>query len=123
MWTCKNCHEEVEDSFEVCWKCGSTWDGVRDETFRREQDAGEVAARPDVDHAIAQRFRCAKCGGRESTVERLAMTNNGAGRLLNVQNRTFLAICCQKCGFTEFYNDRTWGGSSNLLSILDLLFG
>ncbi len=22
MWTCKNCNEENEDSFEICWNCG-----------------------------------------------------------------------------------------------------
>lgn len=23
MWKCKNCNEEVEDHYEVCWNCGS----------------------------------------------------------------------------------------------------
>ena len=28
MWICKNCKEEVEDNFDVCWNCGSDRDGA-----------------------------------------------------------------------------------------------
>jgi len=27
MWICKNCKEEVEDNFDVCWNCGSERSG------------------------------------------------------------------------------------------------
>ena len=27
MWTCKQCKEEVEDSFEICWNCNSDKNG------------------------------------------------------------------------------------------------
>ena len=27
MWTCTNCKEEIEDSFDNCWKCGTGKDG------------------------------------------------------------------------------------------------
>ncbi len=27
MWTCTNCKEEIEDSFDSCWKCGTGKDG------------------------------------------------------------------------------------------------
>ena len=23
MWTCKKCYEEIEDTFDACWKCSS----------------------------------------------------------------------------------------------------
>ncbi|NOR44801.1 MAG: hypothetical protein GQ534_04375 [Candidatus Delongbacteria bacterium] len=32
MWKCKNCEEEVEDNFEVCWNCGSNKDGTKTES-------------------------------------------------------------------------------------------
>jgi uncharacterized protein YbjQ (UPF0145 family) len=49
VWDCKKCQERVEDSFEVCWNCGTSRDGVEDPAFRREADAelvGQEAAEP-----------------------------------------------------------------------------
>lgn len=34
MWVCQKCHERHEDSFEVCWKCGTSKAGVEDPAFR-----------------------------------------------------------------------------------------
>jgi uncharacterized protein YbjQ (UPF0145 family) len=39
MWECKKCLERVEDSFEVCWNCGTSKDGVEDPLFQREAEA------------------------------------------------------------------------------------
>jgi hypothetical protein len=33
MWTCPKCGAKVDPSFEVCWQCGTTPDGVEDPTF------------------------------------------------------------------------------------------
>jgi len=33
MWTCPKCHNKVDESFDVCWSCGTTRDGVTDPTF------------------------------------------------------------------------------------------
>ena len=34
MWECQKCHEQHEDSFEVCWNCGTSKEGVEDPTFQ-----------------------------------------------------------------------------------------
>jgi hypothetical protein len=34
VWECPNCRERVDDSFEVCWKCGTSKQGVPDPSFR-----------------------------------------------------------------------------------------
>ena len=39
MWTCPKCGEEVEETFEVCWNCGTSKEGVPDPTFERADDA------------------------------------------------------------------------------------
>jgi uncharacterized protein YbjQ (UPF0145 family) len=39
MWNCKKCYERVEDSFDVCWNCGTSKDGVEDPSFRRDAEA------------------------------------------------------------------------------------
>ena len=31
MWKCKNCGEEIEDTFDACWNCGTGKDGTQPE--------------------------------------------------------------------------------------------
>ncbi len=38
MWRCPGCGEEIEDSFDACWKCGTGQDGVPAEHFQPESD-------------------------------------------------------------------------------------
>ena len=33
MWTCPKCGTKVDPSFEVCWACGTTPEGVEDPSF------------------------------------------------------------------------------------------
>jgi hypothetical protein len=33
MWTCAKCGTKVDPSFEVCWSCGTTREGVEDPSF------------------------------------------------------------------------------------------
>jgi hypothetical protein len=33
MWTCPKCGTKVDSTFEVCWACGTTPEGVEDPTF------------------------------------------------------------------------------------------
>ena len=42
MWQCAKCGESVEDSFDVCWSCGTSSDGVEDPSFQNAEDP-EVA--------------------------------------------------------------------------------
>jgi hypothetical protein len=49
MWTCPKCGTKVDPSFEVCWSCGTTSDGVEDPTFL-PADAEQPAESPlDLD--------------------------------------------------------------------------
>jgi hypothetical protein len=34
MWTCPKCGTKVDVSFEVCWACGTTREGIEDPTFQ-----------------------------------------------------------------------------------------
>jgi len=38
MWKCPNCGEALEDSFEVCWRCGTNADGTADPGFKRAME-------------------------------------------------------------------------------------
>ena len=33
MWRCPKCQSKVDDSFDVCWSCGTTADGIEDPDF------------------------------------------------------------------------------------------
>jgi hypothetical protein len=48
MWTCPKCASKVDPSFEVCWNCGTSPDGVVDLTFVSADDAGPIEADPVI---------------------------------------------------------------------------
>ena len=48
MWTCPKCGSKVDPSFEVCWNCGTTADGIEDPTFVKADDAGPIESPPVV---------------------------------------------------------------------------
>lgn len=49
MWCCPNCRKEVDDSFDVCWSCGTTHDGIEDPTFVTADEA------EGIDDAVAEK--------------------------------------------------------------------
>ena len=42
MWRCPTCRKEVDDSFEVCWACGTTSDGIEDPNFVTADEADRI---------------------------------------------------------------------------------
>ena len=38
MWTCPKCAKKVDDTFEICWSCGTSVDGVEDPHFLDDAD-------------------------------------------------------------------------------------
>ena len=49
MWTCPECGSKVDPSFEVCWNCGTTPEGVRDPNFVLADDSGPIDDIPAPD--------------------------------------------------------------------------
>jgi hypothetical protein len=43
MWRCPKCRSTVDDSFEVCWSCGTSSDGIEDPDFVTADEAEPVA--------------------------------------------------------------------------------
>lgn len=37
MWKCKQCNEEIEDTFDVCWNCGTEKDGTPSKSINEFQ--------------------------------------------------------------------------------------
>ncbi len=49
MWTCPKCGTKVDPSFDVCWNCGTSSDGVEDPSFVLA-DSAEASESPlDLD--------------------------------------------------------------------------
>lgn len=48
MWTCPKCQSKVDPSFDVCWNCGTSADGVEDPSFVKADDSGPIEADPLV---------------------------------------------------------------------------
>lgn len=42
MWTCPKCGSVVDATFDVCWACGTTPEGVEDPTFLTADEAGPI---------------------------------------------------------------------------------
>jgi Putative prokaryotic signal transducing protein len=38
MWTCPKCGSKVDASFDLCWSCGTSRDGVEDPSFTSADD-------------------------------------------------------------------------------------
>ena len=79
MWRCPKCRSKVEDSFDLCWSCGTTRDGVEDPNFTTADQTGAIedpAADLDVplddsleDFAGIPLPDLAECFMAESTIE------------------------------------------------------
>ena len=52
MWTCPKCHAKVDATFEVCWQCGTTADGVEDPFFVVADDAEPIVDPPVTEEGI-----------------------------------------------------------------------
>jgi hypothetical protein len=42
MWRCPKCRAKVDSSFEVCWSCGTTPEGVEDPSFVTADEAEPI---------------------------------------------------------------------------------
>lgn len=62
---------------------------------------------------------CIKCGSRDVGQKEVAMTGSGLSKMFDIQHNRFTVVFCKKCGYSEFYNQKT----STASNILDLFFG
>lgn len=56
MWKCKNCGEEIEDNFEICWNCSSNKDGIKTEMnneFEQQKKLSKFQKDSDSEHPIS----------------------------------------------------------------------
>jgi predicted nucleic-acid-binding Zn-ribbon protein len=55
-------------------------------------------------------YTCSKCHSTDYEYDEIRATGR-LSRFFDVQNKKFLAVACQSCGYTELYRDTSsqWG--------------
>ena len=119
MWQCVKCSGKLEDSFDLCWNCGTSLDGTEDPSFRKADD---MPPEPDTDLVAADGRRmnprteksllsCTRCDrkldyvGTKSFHEGTRWGVLGDLGELFVNKERFDVYCCPKCGRVEFFVD------------------
>ena len=64
-----------------------------------------------------RQYVCPKCGCTRYESDQFQATGGGFAKVFEVQNKRFVTITCEDCGYTELYKSDTSLG----MNILDLL--
>ena len=65
------------------------------------------------------KYQCPKCGCQAYETDKLSASGGLFSKLFDVQNKKFVLVICQECGYTEMYKQET----STLENIGDFIFG
>ena len=68
MWECRKCRERHEDSFEVCWNCGTSKDGEEDPHFGQVDGSEKAVELEATASTPAQQTRPAPARGIEQLI-------------------------------------------------------
>ncbi|MGI5825408.1 MAG: zinc ribbon domain-containing protein [Bacillota bacterium] len=66
-----------------------------------------------------KQYVCPKCGCRQYTSDQFQAAGGGFAKLMDIQNKRFITVSCNQCGYTELYKTDTDAG----MNILDFLLG
>ncbi len=66
-----------------------------------------------------KQYTCEKCGYHQFTSDTFQATGGNFSKIFDVQNKKFITISCDRCGYTELYKRN----SSTGMNILDFLIG
>jgi hypothetical protein len=107
MWECIKCHEQLEDTFDVCWNCGTSKEGVEDANFRKAEDVlpEDLSTAADVE---PDPLCCPRCNQRLDFVGTKSFKEwkfFGDIEVLFGGREKFDMYCCPRCGRVEFFVD------------------
>lgn len=61
-------------------------------------------------------YTCPKCGNRTYQLDQMRATGGTWSKILDIQNKKFTSVTCERCTYTEFYKAKT----SAMSNIFDL---
>jgi hypothetical protein len=105
MWECLHCGEEVEEVFEVCWKCQARRDGLPSELPDPVRDEDEEEQLAALDRRYAPRD-CLRCRGAlkfDGTWEFSEGDNWGGLGKMFVRRLPLDVYVCPTCLHVEFF--------------------
>ena len=113
MWNCVKCGEQLEESFDTCWKCGTSRDGTEDPSFRTELEAEPSVSADATRGSLPEPspLRCPRCDrgldyiGTKAFHEGTRWGVLGDLAELFVNRERFDVYCCPRCGRVEFFVD------------------
>ncbi|MBN1589680.1 MAG: hypothetical protein JW888_09205 [Pirellulales bacterium] len=118
MWQCVKCREQIEDAFNVCWRCGTSKEGVEDPDFRgvdnafSEQSEAPSETRATTDQAAENHpLSCPRCRCMLDYIGTKAFHEGKRWGVLGdlgelfVNKERFDVYCCPNCGRVEFFVD------------------
>ncbi len=65
------------------------------------------------------RYVCVKCAHTGYTTDEFRATGGNLAKFFDVQNKKFMTVSCNQCGYTEIYR----GNTSRLGNIADFFLG
>lgn len=66
-----------------------------------------------------RQYVCPKCGYQNYVSDQFQATGGNFAKIFDIQNKKFITISCENCGYTELYKSQTDSG----MDILDFLLG
>ncbi len=66
-----------------------------------------------------RQYVCPKCGCTHFESDQFQAAGGGFAKVFDVQNKRFVTISCEECGYTELYRAETSTG----MNVLDFLLG
>jgi uncharacterized protein len=131
LWKCSKCSEDIDESFDACWQCGTGRDGAPPpKDFGTEPKipyavagVGAVLRGLDFMDEFVSRFKCAKCGRGEASVKWVDAAGTGMAWLFVSGHRNLIAVSCKHCAYTELFDRDILASAPDLSAVLDDLFG
>lgn len=124
MWRCAKCGERIEESFDNCWNCGTSKDGVEDPEFLAEPPEdyepdptvlekvlGTLKEEKEEEVRDTDPMVCARCFRRLEYAGTKRFHEGAKWALLGelgdffVNRESFDVYFCPRCGKTEFFVD------------------
>ena len=91
---CRKCREMVESTFDVCWNCGTSKDGVEAREEKPVKSIACLRCNQELEHIGTKQFHEGTNWG----------VLGGLGELF-VKRDSFDVYACPRCGRVEFFVD------------------